>query len=119
MIDAIRYVRENLSQEAQLEQLAEECAELGKAALKMARIYRGENPTPVKRTEAFNNLVEEIADVTLCVEVLGLNTSEALYNCGRIWEEKSVRWMTRLQEAGDTNGNEGISKPAETAGLAD
>lgn len=113
-MDALEYVRKHLSQEELLCQLAEECAELSKAALKLRRIYAGVNPTPVTRAEAFHNLVEEIADVTLCIEVLGLNTPEALYNCGRIWEEKSVRWMHRLQEAGDTNGNEGISKSAET-----
>ena len=96
--DAIEYVRQNLSKEELLAQLAEECAELGKAALKLRRVYSGQNPTPVKRPEAFNNLVEEIADVTLCLEVLGLNTAEVLYNCGRIWEEKSARWKHRLME---------------------
>lgn len=98
-IDAIAYVRENLPQEELLCQLAEECAELSKAALKLRRVYDGTNPTPVKRSEAFNNLVEEIADVTLCLEVLGLNTGEVLYNCGKIWEEKSARWKKRLQES--------------------
>lgn len=97
-MDAIEYVRENLSQEELLCQLAEECAELSKAALKLRRIYAGVNPTPVTRAEAFQNLLEEIADVTLCVEVLGMNTPEVLYNCGRIWEEKSARWMNRLKE---------------------
>ena len=97
-MNAIEYVRENLSKEELLAQLAEECAELSKAALKLRRAYSGENPTPVTRPEAFQNLVEEVADVTLCIEVLGLNTHEALYNCGRIWEEKSVRWMNRLKE---------------------
>lgn len=31
---------------ALLEQLAEECSELAQAALKLARLERGENPTP-------------------------------------------------------------------------
>lgn len=96
--DAIEYVRRHLSKEELLAQLAEESAELGKAALKLRRAYSGDNPTPVTRAEAFNNLVEEMADVTLCFEVLGLNTAEVLYNCGRIWEEKSVRWKNRLLE---------------------
>lgn len=112
MNNAIEYVREHLPREDLLCQLAEECAELGKAALKMARIYRGLNPTPVTRTEAFQNLVEEMADVTLCMEVLGLNTPELLMNCGRIWEEKSVRWMTRLEERG-CDGDKRISESAE------
>lgn len=116
--DAIKYVRENLPREDLLCQLAEECAELGKAALKLARIYRGVNPTPVTRTDAFQNLVEEMADVTLCMEVLGLNTPELLYNCGQIWEEKSARWMRRLKE-GDSNGDKRVSESAKEAGLVD
>ena len=47
---------------ALLEQLGEECAELGKAALKEARRLRGENPTPVTEAEARANLAEEAAD---------------------------------------------------------
>ena len=46
-VDAIEYVRKTLSKEEQLAQLAEECAELGKAALKLRRVYDGRNPTPV------------------------------------------------------------------------
>jgi NTP pyrophosphatase (non-canonical NTP hydrolase) len=97
-MDCIEYVRAHLSKEELLAQLAEECNELGKAALKLRRAYSGENPTPVKRADAFANLVEEIADVTLCIEVLGCNTPEILYNCGKIWEEKSARWMNRIME---------------------
>lgn len=48
---------------ATLEQLAEECAELGKAALKVARIIRNENPTPVTIKEADASLLEEWTDV--------------------------------------------------------
>ena len=112
MEDAIMYVREHLPREELLCQLAEECAELGKAALKLTRIYRGVNPTPVTRTEAFQNLLEEMADVTLCMEVLGLNTPELLENCGRIWDEKSTRWMARLKER-CFDGDKRISEPAE------
>lgn len=110
MFDDIEYVREHLPREDLLCQLAEECAELSKAALKMARIYCGRNPTPVTRTEAFHNLVEEIADVTLCIEVLGMNTKEVLNNCDKIWEEKSSRWKKRLQES----ISESEAKGAET-----
>ena len=117
-MDAINYVRENIPREELLCQLAEECAELGKAALKLARVLRGVNPTPVTRAEAFDNLVEECADVTLCMEVLSLNTPELLENCGRIWEEKSARWMNRLKEGGG-NGDKRVSEPAEEAGSAD
>ncbi len=95
---SIEYVREHLSKEELLCQLAEECAELGKAALKLRRVYSGENPTPVTRAEAFQNVIEEIADVTLCLEVLGYNEYEIQRNCGEIWAEKSSRWAKRMKE---------------------
>lgn len=59
---------------AMLEQLAEECAELGKAALKLARIVRKENPTPVTKEEALENLREEYTDVVQCARELALTT---------------------------------------------
>lgn len=59
---------------AMLEQLAEECAELGKAALKLARIVRKENPTPVTKEEALKNLREEYTDVVQCARELALTT---------------------------------------------
>ena len=55
---------------ATLEQLAEEAAELSQAALKVARMIRGENPTPVGYCEAVDNLKEEVGDVRLCLQVL-------------------------------------------------
>jgi NTP pyrophosphatase (non-canonical NTP hydrolase) len=96
-MDNINYIREKLSREELLTQLAEECAELSKAALKLRRVYNGGNPTPMTRADAYNNLIEEIADVTLCVEVLGFNSPENLYNIGQIWDEKLSRWEQRLK----------------------
>ncbi len=54
---------------ATLEQLAEEASELSQAALKLARVYRGENPTPVSADQALDSLVEETADVRNCLNV--------------------------------------------------
>lgn len=48
---------------ATLEQLAEESAELAQAALKLARILRMENPTPVTAAQARQELIEEWTDV--------------------------------------------------------
>lgn len=53
---------------ATLELLAEETSELSHAALKLARIVRGENPTPVKESEAVTHLAEEMADVGIMLE---------------------------------------------------
>lgn len=61
---------EEIGAPAMLEQTAEECCELGKACLKLARIMRGENKAYISESEAYANLVEEIADVKLCLEQL-------------------------------------------------
>lgn len=62
-------IKQHLPQDELLAQLAEECAELSQAALKLRRALTGINPTPVTAEEARKNLVEEAADV---YNVLGL-----------------------------------------------
>lgn len=94
--DYIQSIRDKLTQEELLAQLAEETMELGHAALKLRRAYDGSNPTPVKRREAFENLKEEIADVWLLIEVL--NLSRFLPEYDRIAEKKLKRWVQRLEE---------------------
>ena len=97
-IDTMEFIRQKLPKEELLAQLAEECAELGKAALKLRRVYSGKNPTPVKGSEAYSNLLEEIADVTLCLEVLELNGSEVRSELQKTMNEKLERWCKRLRE---------------------
>ena len=81
---------------AMLEQLAEECAELGKAALKMARIVRKENPTPVTGEEALKNLREEYTDVVQCAMELGLKPD--LIEMQKKKERFFERWKQRVSE---------------------
>lgn len=57
---------------AMYESLAEECAELAKAALKAARVIRGENPTPVSFSKAEQQVLEEFTDVIGCAIALNL-----------------------------------------------
>ena len=95
--DALLYIRSRLDTGELLSQLAEECAELGKAALKLRRTYNSTNPTPVTRSQAAQNLAEEIADVTLIFEALRLDPSEQAYETIR--ELKAARWASRLKEA--------------------
>lgn len=57
---------------AMYEALAEECSELAKAAQKMARVIRKENPTPVTEGEAGEMVREEFTDVVNCAIGLGL-----------------------------------------------
>lgn len=63
---------EKIGAAAMLEQLAEEATELAHAALKLARIERGENPTPVLKEDAMDHLIEEYTDVVQCAEELRL-----------------------------------------------
>lgn len=83
---------------ASLEQLAEECNELGKASLKMARKLRGENPTPLTKEEIMENLNEEMADVMLCINNLveaGFISNESIES---VMLQKEKRWYERLNE---------------------
>lgn len=59
---------------ARYESLAEECTELAQAALKMARLIRGENPTPIKRGEAETNLQQEIENTFSIIDDENLTT---------------------------------------------
>lgn len=61
---------EIIGEAAALEMLAEECVELAQAALKLARVERGENPASVSEDHAQSDLMEEWADVLICSEYL-------------------------------------------------
>lgn len=80
--------RNYTTEPAMLESLAEECTELAKAALKMARLIRGENPTPITMEEAGANLQEEFTDAISCAIALGLRADA----------EQSVKKFRRMQE---------------------
>ena len=83
---------------AVLEQLAEESSELSKAALKVSRILRNENPTPVTLDEALADLDEEVNDVYTVLLILS-SKGYAEEDPARV-AEKLYRWITRLKEAG-------------------
>ena len=87
------YMRDRIGEPAMYEQMAEECTELAKAALKMARIIRNENPTPVTATEAQDAIIEELTDVGICAAELGL------YSSPTIARTKRERFEQRWEEA--------------------
>lgn len=64
---------ERIGLPAVLEQTAEECTELAKTAIKLARVLYGENPTPVTEEQAEKDLIEEYSDVVQCAKELGIN----------------------------------------------
>ena len=85
-----REIRQKFPEAALYEQLAEECVELAHAALKLARIKRGENPTPVSVEEALGAVMEEYTDLRLVAYVL-----EMLWDVD-VFERKLLRWKERL-----------------------
>lgn len=93
---------ERIGEPAFLEQLAEECSELAQAALKTARKYRDENPTPKTIDECYDALQEEMADVMLCMnEWFDYRETDFCMGVAAIKREKKERWERRLKEAGE------------------
>lgn len=97
VIGSLFWVRKHLGREEILAQLAEECCELGQAALKLRRAMGRHNPTPVSEEEAMASLKEELGDVMGCLlafgDLAGLHTTvETLVS-----PEKLERWARRLE----------------------
>lgn len=93
----------DLSKATLLEQVAEERTELGHAALKLARKYRNENPTPVTEKEAYANLKEEWADVLLSMTVLDHYYNMDCIELKGIMDNKYARWNQRLEDVAHEN----------------
>lgn len=90
---------ETIGLPATLEQTAEECAELNHACLKLARKLRGENYTPASYDDISANLIEEMADVLVCINKLidsGLICS--IEEIETIFESKCKRWNERISK---------------------
>lgn len=86
-----------MSEEALLEQLLEECGELVQVLAKRLRIIRGESPTPVTDKANLKGIIEECADVCLCIDTVidKLNCKEAVLE---IKNYKTLRWIERLNK---------------------
>ena len=85
-------IKDRIGEPAMYEQLAEECTELSHACQKLARILRGENPTPARPEVVAKNINEELVDVILVASELGLNVDNELM------AKKRNRWRERLEE---------------------
>ena len=92
----VYFIRERVGEAEILAQFAEECAELAQAALKYRRALTGNNPTPMSVKTAGDNLLEEMADVSLCMSMLG--RPEAEEQKQMIERSKLLRWAKRLRE---------------------
>lgn len=101
-MNELEYIAANLSAEDILCQIAEEAAELAKAALKLRRALTGTNPTPVGAIEAMLNLIEEYGDVIGSFMVYAKkdicdNDLEVIVNDNI--NAKYHRWAERIKEA--------------------
>ena len=94
--EKMQYIIDCLSTEELLCQLAEECSELAQAALKLRRVENGTNPARVSEEDAVKNVLEEIADISLCIGLLGFNTEEVEAACREIMARKTDRWANSL-----------------------
>ena len=94
--EKLQYIIDCLSTEELLCQLAEEAAELSHAALKHRRTLSDTNPTPVSKEDSIKNLLEEIADVKLCLHVGGFEKVRDKIQVNRIISAKAERWLKRL-----------------------
>ena len=83
---------ENLPIKTKLIQLAEEAAELAQASLKMIRAMDGD--TPIGEETAWANVIEEMADVEVCIYVS--TSKEDRKTILDTFNEKYHRWGGRL-----------------------
>ena len=103
-----RIITESLPREERLAQLAEECAELSQAALKLRRALTGGNPTTTAETEAEHCMAEEIADVLTCLIVAGdyITSVTAHDYIEAIRQYKQTRWARRIIDAGNAQSHD-------------
>lgn len=93
--ELIRQLRDAVPLGEILAQLAEECSELAKAALKYRRAmgYAEGNPTPVSDVLALQDVEEEIADVYV---VLAILDASGITANGDVFDYKLQRWAKRV-----------------------
>ena len=85
----------DLSVDERTVQLIEECGECIQAAAKLIRAMHGWS-TPIKPIEAREHLIEEIADVSVCMTALG--DMAPLSDVGEIITQKAARWTERIND---------------------
>ena len=95
----------SLGTEEILCQMAEEAAELSQAALKLRRALDGKNPTPKSVRDCCYSLVEEYADMDLCMvhTLLSLkwDINQFFDLEQKILVNKKRRWAMRLEKVQD------------------
>lgn len=99
--DLLNLIRERKTPDYLYRQLAEECAELAQAALKVVRAQNGE--TPEKLEDAMDHYIEELADVFVMHNIAVLNLNDVQMNkIYKIVGDKRERMAERLISRGKT-----------------
>lgn len=93
-------IRDKVGRPAIAEQVAEEAAELGKEALKYARAIRNENPTPTPAGESFKRMIDELSDLLVVCDALGVHPDLQWMHF------KRDRWVERLSGGSDDGTGE-------------
>lgn len=109
-----KFINDHLTDEEILCQIAEEAAELAHAALKLIRAQKQTNPTPVKTQEAIENLKEEIADVTLVMDVFRTRNHITDFEFIDMIDGKAIRWINRIKNVIAEKVEEPVEKPVKT-----
>lgn len=93
-------VKHNVTRRALLEQLAEECNELSIAALKLIRAESlSENPTPINANKALANFHEELSDVVMMLDSMGMLPLLKIVIDKNDSNSKWARWANRIEAA--------------------
>ena len=92
MQNAINYIRDRMTEPELLGQLAEECAELAQAALKVQRLHMPLNKPRLDESSCYDRLEEEVEDVLLCLQVLGYSSNQVIASY------KANRWASNIAE---------------------
>lgn len=100
----IEKIRSTISMRDANTQMAEECAELAQALLKLNRTFpESTNPTPKSYSQVLEDVVEEFSDVLLCAGILRLDLRGVTIE---EWlDKKSKRWIKRLESNEKKNGS--------------
>lgn len=102
--EALIYIRQEDSLYNRMQQIAEEAAELAQAVLKYNRAMGFGCYTPISPKDAIDAVIEEMADVLLCIEAAFPHcpgNMDFYNNLSRVYREKAERWAERLKEAKD------------------
>lgn len=92
----IAIIQANMHSAEMLALLRAECGELSRAAMQLQLTIDPDNPSPKATSKAYRNVLEELADIGLCLDLLGINNAIDRLRVDQIKREKAERLVERL-----------------------